>query len=517
MQEYWANVSTHHHSLWFKMNGKSHTLNVENFRDMIYICPRLLAKTKYKKKADESVTSPKSKTTSASKSTKIKSKAKMDKPAKKKQSTKKTKAKSLAILSEVALTEAEQIKLVTKKSKTDFHISQASGSGDGVDSQLKVPDEQQQKTSSTDKGTDSDDEDDNDDDCDNDEEDNNDHDGDNDDDAKNQTEYEEEDVDEGEETMDDEEDDEVLKDLYEDVNVNLEKGFVQEEEDAHVTLTLLSDAQKTNEPVQNSFISSDFTSKFLNLENPSLVDNEIASLMESSAPHATAIPEITSGLTTTILPTPPFFIPPLQVSTLESELSELKQTNQFAKAVSLISGIVDKYTASMMKEAVNVAVQLQTNKLREEAQAENQDFLNQVDSTMKKIIKDQVKEQVSKMMPKIEKYVTKTLGAEVIVRTTNQPQTAYVVAASLSEFKLKKILIDKMEAPVRDEDPSAGSDRGMKRRKSEEPSHTVEDSGMLQDQEFVTEDNDEQPVDKEVTKADWFKKPKRPPTLDHDW
>nr|GEZ34136.1 hypothetical protein [Tanacetum cinerariifolium] len=56
-----------------------------------------------------------------------------------------------------------------------------------------------------------------------------------------QTEYKVEDVDEGvwtpsnneftdkeklydEETMDDEEDDEVLKELYEDVNVNLEKG-----------------------------------------------------------------------------------------------------------------------------------------------------------------------------------------------------------------------------------------------------------------------------------------------------
>nr|GEX40487.1 reverse transcriptase domain-containing protein [Tanacetum cinerariifolium] len=96
-----------------------------------------------------------------------------------------------------------------------------------------------------------------------------------------------------------------------------------------------------------------------------------------------------------------------------------------------------------MKESVNVVVQLQTNKLREEAQAENQDFLNQVNSTMKKIIKDQVKEQVSKMMPKIEKYVIETLGA-VLVRTTNQ--SPYAVAASLSKFKLKKILIDKMEA-----------------------------------------------------------------------
>ncbi|GJS51787.1 hypothetical protein Tco_0625149 [Tanacetum coccineum] len=42
-------------------------------------------------------------------------------------------------------------------------------------------------------------------------------------------------------------------------------------------------------------------------------------------------------------------------------------------------------------------------------------------------------------------YVTETLGAEVLVRSTNQPQTSYVVASSLSELKLKKILMDKME------------------------------------------------------------------------
>nr|GFC01244.1 hypothetical protein [Tanacetum cinerariifolium] len=64
------------------------------------------------------------------------------------------------------------------------------------------------------------------------------------------------------------------------------------------------------------------------------------------------------------------------VSALEYDVSELKQTNKFAEVVSLILGIVDKYLASKMKEAVNVAVQLQTNKLKEEAQAENQDFIN---------------------------------------------------------------------------------------------------------------------------------------------
>ncbi|GKE68848.1 hypothetical protein Tco_1526920, partial [Tanacetum coccineum] len=40
---------------------------------------------------------------------------------------------------------------------------------------------------------------------------------------------------------------------------------------------------------------------------------------------------------------------------------------------------------------------------------------------------------------------------------------------------------------------------------------------MQQDQDFVTGDNDEQPTDNEVTKADWFKKLERPLTPDPDW
>nr|GEU97167.1 hypothetical protein [Tanacetum cinerariifolium] len=90
-------------------------------------------------------------------------------------------------------------------------------------------------------------------------------------------------------------------------------------------------------------------------------------------------------------------------------------------------------------------VRLQSNKLKEEAEAENQEFINQVNSTMKKIIKKQVKAQVSKIMPQIKDYVTESLEDEVLVRSTNQPHTSYAVAASLSEFDLKKILIDKIK------------------------------------------------------------------------
>ncbi|GKB95608.1 hypothetical protein Tco_0981745 [Tanacetum coccineum] len=283
-------------------------------------------KPKYIQKKADSDTSPKKKDVQATKGTRLKSKAKVAKPDKKKQPAKKTKAKGLAVLSEVALTEAEQIKLATKRSKKYFHVSHASGSGDGVDTQSKVPDEQQQKTSSTDEGTgtipgvldvppyksesdkeslgDSEEEDDTDDDSDNDDDgESDDHDDDSDDERTDSdsdeipdpnltnvdhTEYEEEDIDDrvctpsdheltdeekldDEETMDDEEDDEVIKELYDDVNVNLgnddtemtdadqgaseqqnvsqESRFKQVEEDTHVILTPVIEAQKADELV----------------------------------------------------------------------------------------------------------------------------------------------------------------------------------------------------------------------------------------------------------------------------
>ncbi|GJR26988.1 hypothetical protein Tco_1103220 [Tanacetum coccineum] len=110
-------------------------------------------KPKYIQKKANSDTSPKKKPIKATKGTRLKSKAKVAKPDKKKQPAKRTKAKGSTVLSEVTLTEAEQLKLATKRSKKDFRMSHVSGSGDGVDIQSKIPDEQQQKTFGTDEGT----------------------------------------------------------------------------------------------------------------------------------------------------------------------------------------------------------------------------------------------------------------------------------------------------------------------------------------------------------------------------
>ncbi|GJU68072.1 hypothetical protein Tco_1254331 [Tanacetum coccineum] len=325
-------------------------------------------------------------------------------------------------------------------------------------------------------------------------------------------------------------------------NMSQESGFEQVEEDAHVTLTPVLDTQKADEPVQSSSVSSDFTSKLLNLENPSPADNEIASLMETSARHATKVPEITSSFTTTIPLPPPFFNPLPQQATPIPTPTTYEATTSFP---SLSKFLIYK-----------------------------------------------------KLGMRIKKNVTESLKATVLARSSSQPKSTYEAAASLSEFELTKILLDKMEESKshlradykrklydalvesyntdkdlfntygevftlkrsrddrdKDQDPSTGSDRGTKKRKSskeaessrdsrskekkssstskdasqsqhkhsgksayvEEPSHTIDDSGVQQDQEFDTGNNDEQPADKEVSKADWFKKPERPPTPDSDW
>ncbi|GJS63027.1 hypothetical protein Tco_0677591 [Tanacetum coccineum] len=246
-------------------------------------------------------------------------------------------------------------------------------------------------------------------------------------------------------------------------------------------------------------------------------------------------PENTSGFTTTIPPPPPFFNPLLQqatptptpttseattsfpslpdfssvfkfndrVTNLEKDWSEIKQVNQYAQSLSFIPAIVNHYMDNKLGEAINKAIQAHNLDCRQEAQDEKNAYIELVDTFANLVI---------------EKNVTKSVEAAVLTRSSLQPTSTYEAAASLFEFELSKILIDKMEK-------NESYDKADYKKKLhdalsahvEEPSHTVEDSGMQQDQEFVTRNNDEQPTDKEVTKADWFNKSEQPPTLDPDW
>ncbi|GJR85974.1 hypothetical protein Tco_0209985 [Tanacetum coccineum] len=284
------------------------------------------------------------------------------------------------------------------KLKAKVANSHASSIGDGVDTQSKVPDEQKQKTSGTDKRTgiipgvpdvpiyesksekeswgDSEDEDeDEDDENDSDDlsgegdDDNNGNDGDGDDDDKqegddtndNDEETEKEENIDDEEMMYDDEDDEVTKEFYEDVN-------------------------NADEPVQSSFVSSNFTSKLLNLKNPSPFDNEIASLMETLARHATAVPDHTSNFTTTIPP-------PLPLQPGKRCVRD-KQVDQYAQALFFIFTIVDRYMDNKLGEAINKAIQAHNLDYIQEAQDEKNAYIELVDTSIRALIKEEVNTQL---------------------------------------------------------------------------------------------------------------------------
>ncbi|GJY84152.1 hypothetical protein Tco_0497528 [Tanacetum coccineum] len=225
--------------------------------------------------------------------------------------------------------------------------------------------------------------------------------------------------------------------LYRDVNVNLEGRDTemidaplpnvqgtQVTEDTHVIITASVNPEGQQ---QSSSVSSGFVSNMLNpspdtgidtiftLKNEatSPVDVLVTTIAEPPLLSARTFPPPPTPLITHLQQTPvpgPATIPSSllqdlpnfgslfgfdhRLKTLETDFSEFKTTNQFAEAISSIPGIVDAYLVNKMHEAVKTAVQLQSKRLKDEAQAENADFLNKLNDNIKKIIKDQVKEQV---------------------------------------------------------------------------------------------------------------------------
>nr|GEV40909.1 hypothetical protein [Tanacetum cinerariifolium] len=102
-----------------------------------------------------------------------------------------------------------------------------------------------------------------------------------------------------------------------------------------------------------------------------------------------------------------------------------------------------------INEAVKVAIQIQSDRLRNEAQVENDEFLKTIDENTQKIIKEHVKKQVNvqvpKILSKIKQIVNEQREAEVLTQSSNSSKTSYVVAADLSKMELRKILIKKIE------------------------------------------------------------------------
>nr|GEX66153.1 zinc finger, CCHC-type [Tanacetum cinerariifolium] len=439
MQEFWATANVHHHSIRFKMDNKKHIVNLESFREMLHISPRIPELTneeirnskaykeyyaiatgeaapKHKVSAkrtrsgsDTSITPP---TAAATPRPTVVATPRLT-AAKGKQTAKASKAKSLSALSEVAKTEAQQLKLATRRSMQQTHISQPSGSGadEGTGSKSGVPDvptdesEEELSWNSTDdegaddegKVGDDDEEDERDDDDDEGEEDDDD-----------------EDKDGGSDEDDDDKetkDEESFDPIPRTPESSKDEGNGEEDQGLNI-----GEKERLNEEEEADELYRD-----VDINQGRGMESIFETASTSMVPLPVTAPTMTPSTITTTSQAP---ILPTII------LSEIFNTYQ-------------------MNETVRFAVQIQSDRLQDGAQKENDEFLRSVDENMKKIIKKQVKEQVkvqvSKILPRIEQAVNEQLEAEVLTRSSHSSRTSYAVAADLSEMELKKILIKKME------------------------------------------------------------------------
>ncbi|GJS32673.1 hypothetical protein Tco_0531055 [Tanacetum coccineum] len=352
-----------------------------------------------------------------------------------------------------------------------------------------------------------------------------------------------------------------------DVNVRLnepvdtDEGFIQKEgTDAEMI-------NRTEVPVTSSSHSSDLASKFLKFSNIPHTDAEIVSPMDVHVHH-----EVPSNQTPTLLTVPvsvitesspiyttvipqslPSFTPPPPQSTPTpppttkatnppSALTNFASVFQFNNRVTTLEKeVVELKKDDLLNTQVTALVD---EHLDSRLGATRDEFMSYLSASITARITEQVKSQLPQILPKevsnfappvIKSMVTESLEHAVLAKESSQPKSTYEAAASLTEFELKKILIEKMDESQSyliaaehrecydgliksyDLDKSLFStyDKSVHVK---EPEFEVADSDMPQDQEKNLGNDDAEPERKVASKHDWFTKPKQPkePT-NPDW
>ncbi|GKD11943.1 hypothetical protein Tco_1196350, partial [Tanacetum coccineum] len=352
-------------------------------------------------------------------------------------------------------------------------------------------------------------------------------------------------------------------------------------EDAYVAISTVT--KKTKVSATSSSRSSELASKILKFSDIPHTDAEIVSPFDVPVQH-----EVPNTQTTTLLPIHVYvittipqslqtFTPPPLVST-PTPPPTTEATNppttlpDFASVFRFNDRItaLEKEVTEIKKDPLHTQVtSLVDEHLDTRLGETREEFINFLSESLTARIKEQVKYQLPQILPKevsnfappvIEKLIKESRDEVTLAKVSSQPQSTYKAASTLTEFELKKILLDKMEKSEsyltslehrecydglkksyaldkdffysydvyslkrgrkykdKDEDPFAGSDRGLKKRKTSKDTEPTTDSDMPQDQEGNLGDNEDEPRKETASRRDWFKKPTPPqePT-DPDW
>nr|GFB48023.1 hypothetical protein [Tanacetum cinerariifolium] len=177
--------------------------------------------------------------------------------------------------------------------------------------------------------------------------------------------------------------------LYRDVNINQGRGLqvTQNVEDSHVTLTLVNPDGPQESSSMSSFVTSMLnptsdvgvetifttaSSPIVSLQTPTpiMTPSTIATITTSS--EAPILPPIIPSISLDNLPTfNSAFRFEERLRSLETSFFEYRQTNPFVDAMSAIPGIVQQFMTEQMTKAVREAVQIQTDRLQDLLQREN--------------------------------------------------------------------------------------------------------------------------------------------------
>nr|GEU84381.1 hypothetical protein [Tanacetum cinerariifolium] len=438
--------------------------------------------------------------------------------AKGKQPATTSKAKRLSALSEVAMTETQQLKLATKRSLQQTHISQASSSGPGKGTG-SIPGVPNVPT----------------------------------------------DEDQGQDEEDEEDE------LYKDVNINLGRGVqmvdvhtTQEFKDSHVTLTSVNpDGQQQSSSMD---VHTPTSVTPIPVSAPTLTPSTIATI-------TTTLQVLTSPTTapSTLLQDLPNFGLLFgfnhRLKTLEANFSEFTQTNQLCdeaqKENDEFLKTIDENMQKIIKEQVKEQVKVQISKIKPKIeQTMNEQLEAKVLTRSSNSSKTSYTVTADLSEMELKKILIEKIEGNKSIHRSNEQRNLY--KALVKAYESVKIILDTYGDTVtlkrcrdddadKDEEPSVGSDRGSKRRRegkepesasaprekaarsagkstqgsksrqtsasksvtAEKPIQTTFEMEEPSHPEFET-GADDQPIVEPSQHPEWFSQQKKPPTPDRD-
>ncbi|GKF66788.1 hypothetical protein Tco_0193305, partial [Tanacetum coccineum] len=127
-----------------------------------------------------------------------------------------------------------------------------------------------------------------------------------------------------------------------------------------------------------------------------------------------------------------------RVSALKKELSQLKQADYFAQLLETIKSqiptMIDAQLNTRLEDYIKKSFRSYTAEFEKKAKDERKRYIDLLENSVKEIIKDEVKNQLPKILPKevsdyatlvIQSSVTESLENIVLAKSSSQPKSTY--------------------------------------------------------------------------------------------